>query len=101
MEHQWMRAAAAAAIVMVVVGGGWGVYTRVERVQSGHVVTTQSAPTAGGFSGAGAMRTPETIPGPTIAKPAKKSAKPMKERSVKSAARAGTLQETNPSSSRP
>ena len=62
-----MRAAAAAAIVFVVVGGGWGVYSRVERVQSGKVVVMpMRAPASGGFEGAGAIRTPATLPGPTI-----------------------------------
>lgn len=62
-ESDWMRAAAAAAIVFVVVGGGWGVYTRVETGQAGKVVVMPlRAPSSGGFSSAGAMRTPETLP---------------------------------------
>ncbi len=102
MEHQWLRAAAAAAIVFVVVGGGWGVYSHVEHVQNGKtLVLPGPVPTAGGFSGAGAMRTPGTIPGPTVAKPAKKSAAPMKKQGAQSAAAAGAQQEPNPSSSRP
>jgi len=66
----WMRAAAAAAIVFVVVGGGWGVYSRVEQGQSGKVVVMPArVPASGGFSGAGAIRTPETLPGPKIGEP--------------------------------
>ena len=67
LESNWMRAAAAAAIVFVVVGGGWGVYTRVEPGPAGKVIVMpQRMPSSGGFSGAGAIRTPVTIPGPTV-----------------------------------
>jgi hypothetical protein len=67
LESNWMRAAAAAAIVFVVVGGGWGVYTRVQPGQAGKVIVIpQRMPASGGFSGAGAMRTPATIPGPKV-----------------------------------
>jgi hypothetical protein len=70
-ESNWMRATAAAAIVFVVVGGGWGVYSRVEQGQSGKVVVMPArVPAAGGFSNAGAMRTPETLPGPRISEQA-------------------------------
>ncbi|MFP5249202.1 MAG: hypothetical protein ACLGP3_05205 [Acidobacteriota bacterium] len=62
-----MRAAAAAAIVAVVTGGGWSVYTRVQ-----HLART-AAPagprivlSSGGFSSAGAMRTPQTVQGPAV-----------------------------------
>lgn len=67
----WMRAAAAAAIVFVVAGGGWGIYSRVQpgepargRAMAPHVGVS------GGFSNAGAMRTPQTLNGPTVAQPA-------------------------------
>jgi hypothetical protein len=67
MESNWMRAAAAAAIVFVVVGGGWGVYSRVQPGQAGKVIVMpQPMPSSGGFAGAGAIRTPETLPGPKI-----------------------------------
>ena len=67
MESNWMRAAAAAAIVFVVVGGGWGVYSRVQPGPAGKVIVMpQRMPSSGGFSGAGAIRTPETLPGPKI-----------------------------------
>jgi hypothetical protein len=67
LESNWMRTAAAATIVFVVVGGGWGVYSRVEQGQSGKVVVMPArVPASGGFAGAGAMRTPETLPGPKI-----------------------------------
>jgi len=67
LESNWMRAAAAAAIVFVVVGGGWGVYSRVQPGQAGKVVVMpQRMPSSGGFSGAGAIRTPATIPGPKV-----------------------------------
>jgi len=66
---RWMRTAAAAAIVFVVVGGGWGVYTRVQQGQPAKVIVM---PAPRGFSSAGAMRTPETLPGPTVNQPAHK-----------------------------
>jgi hypothetical protein len=67
LESNWMRAAAAAAIVFVVVGGGWGVYSRVQPGPAGKVIVMpQRMPSSGGFSGAGAIRTPATIPGPKI-----------------------------------
>jgi hypothetical protein len=79
MESNWMRAAAAAAIVFVVVGGGWGVYSRVQPGQAGKVIVMpQRMPSSGGFGGAGAIRTPETLPGPTVTEPAKKPAAPKK-----------------------
>ena len=61
----WMRGAAAAAFVFVVAGGGWGVYSRVPRPQAAKVITLPARVTApGGFSSAGAMRTPNTLNGP-------------------------------------
>ncbi len=70
-QSSWMRTAAAAAIVFVVAGGGWGVYTHVQRSQPARVIAMPARmPAAGGFSSLGAMRTPETLPGPTAPKPA-------------------------------
>jgi len=67
LESNWMRAAAAAAIVFVVVGGGWGVYSRVQPGPNGKVIVMpQRMPNSGGFSGAGAIRVPETLPGPKV-----------------------------------
>jgi hypothetical protein len=65
----WMRGAAAAAIVFVVAGGGWGIYTRVQPMQPARVLVMPRGGAAGGFSGAGAMRTPETLHGPVVAQP--------------------------------
>lgn len=81
-ESSWMRTAAAAAIVFVVAGGGWGVYSRVESSRAGYAPVAQNQPAkvivlpprmpvAGGFSGAGAMRTPVTLPGPAAPQHAK------------------------------
>jgi hypothetical protein len=72
LENPWVRAAAAAAIVAVIVGGGWGVYSSVEMVQParGIVVPQHVAAPGGGFSNAGAMRTPQTLNGPIVAPPA-------------------------------
>lgn len=66
-NSNWMRSAAAAAIVFVVVGGGWGVYSRVQTAAPARVIGMPprvSAP--GGFSSAGAMRTPQTLNGPVV-----------------------------------
>lgn len=71
-QSGWMRTAAAAAIVFVVVGGGWGVYTRVQHNLPAKVIVMPSRmPAAGGFSSAGAMRTPQTLPGPIAPQPPK------------------------------
>jgi hypothetical protein len=67
----WMRTAAAAAIVFVVAGGGWGVYSRVQPPQAAKVIVMPPRVVSpGGFSNAGAMRTPSTLNGPTITNPA-------------------------------
>ena len=81
-ESNWMRTAAAAAIVFVVAGGGWGVYTRVERSQPSKVIVMpMRVPEGGGFSGAGAIRVPQTLPGPAAPQPA--SAIPAKPKAAK------------------
>jgi hypothetical protein len=67
----WMRAAAAASIVFVVAGGGWGVYSHVQQPSSARVIVLPPHGAAqGGFSSAGAMRTPQTLNGPVLAHPA-------------------------------
>ena len=71
-ENGWIRTAAAAAIVFVVAGGGWGIYTRVQQNQPAKVIVMPlRVPAAGGFSSAGAIRTPETLPGPTVTRSTK------------------------------
>jgi hypothetical protein len=65
----WMRGAAAAAIVFVVAGGGWGIYTRVQPTQATKVIVRPRAGAGGGFSNAGAMRTPQTVNGPVVPQP--------------------------------
>jgi hypothetical protein len=68
--NSWMRGAAAAAIVFVVAGGGWGIYTRVQPTQPARVIVMPPRVGAtGGFSNAGAMRTPQTLNGPVVANP--------------------------------
>ena len=80
-EHHWMRAAAAAAIVFVVMGGGWGVYTRVERNQPTKVLMMPArVPGSGGFAGAGAIRVPGTLPGPSLKSSARRTAAPKKKK---------------------
>jgi len=71
IDRPWLRVAAAAAIAFVVVGGGWGVYSHVERQQAAKVIVVPARPAAtGGFSNAGAIRTPQTLNGPVLAQPA-------------------------------
>jgi hypothetical protein len=65
----WMRGAAAAAIVFVVAGGGWGIYSRVQPTRPANVIAMPRAGAGGGFSSAGAMRTPQTLDGPVVAEP--------------------------------
>jgi hypothetical protein len=80
-QSDWMRTAAAAAIVFVVAGGGWGVYTHVLNVQQGQpakVIVMPRGLQQGGFSGAGAMRTPQTLPGPTVILPVEQKPAPPK-----------------------
>jgi hypothetical protein len=68
LETAWMRSAAAAAIVAVVVGGSWGIYSRVQPNQPAKAIATPPrVSTHGGFSNAGAMRTPQTLNGPILA----------------------------------
>jgi hypothetical protein len=84
-QSGWMRTAAAAAIVFVIAGGGWGVYTRVEQGQPAKVIVMPPRMAGpGGFSSAGAMRTPQTLSGPTV-NPSDKS-KPAQPKAVKKAA---------------
>jgi hypothetical protein len=72
------RSAAAAAIVCVVLGGGWGVYSRVQPAQSEQGIVLPHVAAPGGFAGAGAMRTPQTLNGP-VAPPATQAAVPSKD----------------------
>jgi hypothetical protein len=61
------RAAAAAAIVFVVAGGSWRVYSHVQpAMQPKVIVMPPRVNGAGGFSSAGAMRTPQTLNGPVL-----------------------------------
>jgi hypothetical protein len=71
LETAWMRAAAAATIFAVVIGGSWGVYSRVQSIQPTKAVATPPrVSTQGGFSSAGARRTPQTLNGPMVEHPA-------------------------------
>jgi hypothetical protein len=75
LENAWVqnlaRAAAAAAIVAVVVGGGWSISSHVQPAQpSSAVAAPPHVSSQGGFSSAGAMRTPQTLNGPVVAHPA-------------------------------
>jgi hypothetical protein len=65
----WMRGAAAAAIVSVVAGGGWAIYSRVQPADGPRVVNLPRVTGSGGFSSAGAMRTPQTLEAPSATQP--------------------------------
>ncbi|MGA2890229.1 MAG: hypothetical protein ABSE51_19460 [Terracidiphilus sp.] len=70
LDNNWMRSAAAAAIVSMVVGGGWVVSSRIRPSQSARVINIAPHVAApGGFSSAGAMRTPQTLNGPIVENP--------------------------------
>ncbi len=76
LESAWMRSAAAAAIVAVIVVGGWVVSSHVQPAQPVQAITIpQHGGSQGGFSSAGAMRTPQTLNGPVVTLPAKTDAK--------------------------
>lgn len=71
LDTAWMRSAAAAAIVALVIGGSWGVYSHVRLIQPTRAITVPlHLSTQGGFSSAGAMRTPQTLNGPIVERPA-------------------------------
>jgi hypothetical protein len=63
------RCAAAAAIVVVVAGGGWGVYSRVQPAPTSKTIAMPRVTAPGGFSNAGAMRTPQTLNGTLLNRP--------------------------------
>jgi hypothetical protein len=63
----WVRGAAAAAIVCVVAGGAWQISARMGTAGGGNATAAPvRVRSAGGFSSAGAMRTPETLNGPIL-----------------------------------
>jgi hypothetical protein len=93
LENSWVRAAAAAAILAVMLGGGWGVYSLVQPVRPLQPARAVAAPPhlatpGGGFSNAGAMRTPHTLNGPVVAPQSKPEAKPAAHSSGKALHRA-------------
>ncbi|HUX45865.1 MAG TPA: hypothetical protein VMV57_14045 [Terracidiphilus sp.] len=61
-----LRALAAAAIVLIVVGGGWSVATLGPREEAVPRIALPHVHAPGGFSSAGAMRTPQTLNPPVI-----------------------------------
>jgi len=64
------RTAAAAAIVCVVAGGGWQIFSHVQAVPAANVVVQPARiGNSGGFSNAGAMRTPDTLDRPVLKHP--------------------------------
>lgn len=70
MHGSGMRTVAAAAIVLIVAGGGWGVYSHIQVAPAPTAAAAPLHPTGtGGFSAAGAKRTPQTLDGPVVAAP--------------------------------
>jgi hypothetical protein len=67
LHSSLIRTAAAMAIVAVVLGGGWVISSRVQlatTAKGGALPNRVAGP--GGFSTAGAMRTPQTLHGPVV-----------------------------------
>ena len=71
-----VRCAAAAAIVFVVAGVWWGVYSRVQPPQEPRAIAIPHITATGGFSNAGAMRTPQTLNGLVLSHPVTGATKP-------------------------
>jgi hypothetical protein len=70
MRSPMLRGCAAAAIVLAVAGGGWGIYSRVQPASSAKITEAPArVGPNGGFSNAGAIRTPDTLNGPVLAHP--------------------------------
>ena len=69
-QSNGLRTAAAAVLAFVVAGGGWGVclYVQPALSSSAHAEPSHLA-APGGFSSAGAMRTPQTLNGPLAPAP--------------------------------
>lgn len=72
----WLRGTAAAAIVCVVAGGAWTIYQRVQPVETPTTAVAPRPAAQGGFSTAGAIRTPQTLNGPVLVAPVKKAEPP-------------------------
>jgi hypothetical protein len=71
-DAPWVRATAAAAIVMIVAGGGWGVYSHIQPWQQAKApLAPARVGTMSGFSGAGAVRSPQTLQPPVVSAPPK------------------------------
>jgi hypothetical protein len=96
--RSWMRGVAAAAIVSVVAGGGWAIYSRVPQAAGPKVVELPRVTGSGGFSSAGAMRTPQTLNAPSVAQAAvpQSSATAPQSASAKKPAHRRTARSTQP-----
>ena len=68
-ERNWLRAAAAVLLAAVVAGGAWAVYAHVQTGAVAHSQPMRPAVPTEGFSSAGAMRTPQTLHGPSVTEP--------------------------------
>jgi hypothetical protein len=79
LRRQWMRTVAAASIAFVVAGGSWGVCWRVQQGQPAKLIVLPAHVSAPGtFSGAAAIRTPQTLSGPVLTHSAKATSRSAK-----------------------
>ena len=86
LDSALARSVAAAAIVFVVAGGGWSVYLHVQPARTANALAMPHVAAPGGFSSAGAMRTPQTLNGPVLKHPV--VAAPMQHPAAKTPAHA-------------
>jgi hypothetical protein len=92
-DAAWVRATAAAAIVMVVAGGGWSVYSHIQPWQPAKAPAVPARVGAmNGFSGAGAMRSPQTLHPPVVSAPPKSAALRQSQKKTHKKAAAATAQ---------
>lgn len=68
-QSSWRRGLAAAAIVLVIFGVGWGIAWSIQPpAPAAQIAPPVGATVSGGFSSAGAIRTPPTLQGPAVKK---------------------------------
>ena len=110
MFRNWMRSAAAAASSLWLLAADGACTTACSRPAAAGVAMPRARPGPGGFSSAGAMRTPETLPGPNRKSPVKpkretpkgneKAGGSARARRLRAPGRAGRKPAANPAASR-
>jgi len=101
-----VRTAAAMAIVAVVLGGGWGIASRVSPTTTARgAALPNRAAGPGGFSSAGAMRTPQTLHGPVVlpelVPPTSAAVSPVKSKTPKKPLLPGATEEQRKAEAKP